>query len=124
MQAGIWVRSEGIGKAELLEDKIVELTDEFSKENVAIFREIRKSFEYGGFPTLSITLSNEFLGMDKAVVLRLILRFFDSLFEALYEKESDESNVKIQMGIKGESVIFRLPKDTQKLFDYVKKIKQ
>ena len=123
MQAGIWVRSEGIGKAELLEDKIIELKDEFSNDGVAIFREIKKSFGYGGFPTLSITLSNEFLDMNKATVLRLILRFFDSLFETLYEKDNEESNVKIQMGIKGESVIFRLPKDTQKLFDYVKKIK-
>jgi len=28
------------------------------------------------------------------------------------------------MGIKGSGVIFRLPKDTQKLFDYLKEDKQ
>ena len=111
MEDIILVRSEGSGNAELLEKKVLELNEEFSKEGVKVYREIKKSLEFGAVEvgTLLITIGT-------SVASGLILKIIDKIFS----KKEDVKNVNIHINIKKLNVIFNLPKDMQKLLDYCK----
>lgn len=109
MERTILVRSQGSANAELLEEKVLELKDEFSKEGVEISRGIKKSLEFGAAGTV-------FLTIGIGVATGLILRFIDKLLE----KGKDIMNVNIQIKVEKSDVTFNLPEDKQKILDYYK----
>lgn len=47
MNPMILVRSEGGGNVVFLEERVLELNDEFSKEGVSVGKELKKSLEFG-----------------------------------------------------------------------------
>lgn len=109
MDREILVRSVG-ENARLLERKVIELGDEFSKEGVNIKTALRESLEFGAVETL-------FLEIGIGVTVGLILKLVDKLLE----KDKDTKNVNISIHIKETNLIFKLPEDKKKLLDYYKK---
>ncbi|GEM_PF-6548878 len=111
MKAEILVRSEGIGKAKILEEKILRLKDDFAKEDILVYREVRKSY----IETASFLSEQLIVTIIGTVIAELILKLIDSLLE------DDTKNVNININIKDSKIKFTLPEDKQKILDYFKK---
>lgn len=112
MEREIWVTSRG-NDARLLENEIVQLSDEFSKEDVTILTELKESLEYGAI------VEDLFIKIGIGVAVGLILRIIDTL----RKKREDAKNVNIHIHLEETNITFNLPRDEHKLLDYCKKKK-
>lgn len=110
MDPMILVRSESGGNAAFLEEKVLELKDEFSKEGVSVGKELKKSLEFGAVG------GELFIAIVGGVSAGLILM----LVEKLLEKEEKTKNVNIQINIKDSNITFNLPKEKEKMVKYLK----
>ncbi len=108
----IWVKSTGSGNVKILENKIFELTDEFSKEGVEINTELKESREIAavGIGTIVLTIC----GWIAAPLI-------SKLINKLLAKEEDTKNVNIQININEINITYKLPEDKQEILDYYEK---